>query len=202
MIANLARKGADSGGRQVYFNIVVFYFLYLTYVSFACFQGWFAKVTLPPKILRFTMVPLLLFLMIVVFNLPKTKSILRNLPLSDLVRLHIFRLIGSFFLILFLLGALPKMIGILAGFGDLITAITSGYVAWAIEQRKSYARTLVYVWNTFGFLDILATSASAFYLTKISMETGAMGVDVLGEFPFCFIPALAPATILFLHIGS
>jgi hypothetical protein len=38
-------------------------------------------------------------------------------------------------------------------------------------------------------------------LTKISIDTGAMGVDTLAKFPFCFIPAFAPPTIIFLHVS-
>lgn len=117
-----------------------------------------------------------------------------------MVRLHIFRLIGSFFIILALFKALPNSIGFIAGFGDVITAITSLFVAKAIDQGKSYARPLTWAWNTFGILDIFATSGMAMMLTRQSMQTGSLGVDVLGQFPFCFIPAFAPATIIFLHL--
>jgi len=203
MIASLAKKGAqnDKTANTVYLSIVGFYLAYLIYVAFAAFSGWFAEVSLPPKILKITMMPLLAFLLLVVFNLPIYKSILKNIQLSDLVRLHIFRLIGSFFLILGFYKALPSSIALLAGFGDVITALSSIFVARAIVNRKAYAKKLTWVWNTFGLLDILATSATAFILTKLSIETGTQGVDALAAFPFCFIPAFAPATIIFLHLS-
>jgi len=203
LIARLSQKGAVnaqlSNPNRIFWIVILFYSIYLLYVSIACIQGYFAAATLPPRILIFTMIPLLVFLMLVIFNLPTVKKILRNITLADMVRLHIFRLIGSFFIILYLFKALPPTIAWIAGTGDIITALSSLYVANAIEQKKSFARPLTLAWNTFGLLDIVATSSTAFILTKLSIETGSQGVDTLAEFPFCFIPAFAPATIIFLH---
>lgn len=203
MIAALAKKGVEdtSLSQKVYFTIIGFYLLYLLYVTIASFNGVFDPVSLPPTILKFTMMPLLAFLLLVVFNLPIYKKILKKLTLPDLVRIHIFRLIGSFFLILGFYQALPSSIALIAGCGDVITAVSSIFVANALLKKKSYAIKLTWVWNTFGLLDIIATSATALILTKISIDTGAQGVDALAAFPFCFIPAFAPATIIFLHLS-
>ncbi len=127
------------------------------------------------------------------------KKILDNTSLESLVKLHIFRVIGVFFVILALHDALPKAFAMIAGFGDMITAVSSIFIANAIAQKKSYARTLAYAWNIFGTMDILFTAIAANVLTKISIDTGVMGVDTLANFPFCIIPAFAPPTILFLH---
>lgn len=203
LIANLAKKGSETLRKSKinFFAVLLFYGIYLLYVSITCFKGLFEEVTLPPKILKFTMVPLLVFLLVVVSNLPSYKAILKKLSLSDLVRIHIFRLIGAFFLLLGFYKVLPSTIALIAGFGDLITALSSIFVAKSLQQKQTYARKLTIAWNTFGFLDIIATSVTAFILTKLSIETGSQGVDALGVFPFCFIPAFAPATILFLHIS-
>lgn len=206
MIANLGRKGvqqsAERGsGKTVFWAVLLFYIIFLVYTSIAAFQGWFTELTLPPKILLLTTLPLLIFLLVVISNLPVYKKILSSLNTSELIRLHIFRLIGSFFLILTFYGTLPGRMGFLAGFGDLITALSSIWVARVVQQKASNWKTIGLVWNTFGFLDIIATSATAFFLTKLSIETGAQGVEILGEFPFCFIPAFAPATIIFLHVS-
>lgn len=202
LIAHLAKKGSeDSTRNRNKFAVLIFYAFYFAYVAFACFKGWFNEVSLPPIILKYTMIPLLIFLMLVVFNLPAYRNILRKISLADLVSIHLFRLIGSFFLILGLFKVLPMSIALLAGCGDIITALSSIFVANALKNKKDFAKKLTWVWNTFGFLDIVATSATAFILTKLSIETGSMGVDALGVFPFCFIPAFAPATIIFLHMS-
>ena len=202
MIANLARRNADpTKSKVLFFGIIAFYFIYLAVVSIASFRGLFDPITLPPKIIQVTTFPFLLFLLGFIFNTKLYKSILKKVKLSDLVRLHIFRLIGSFFLILLFLELLPKTFALIAGIGDLVTALSSLFVAKAIDTQKSYAKTLALAWNTFGLADILLTSATAVILTKISMETGNQGVEILATFPFCFIPAFAPATIIFLHLS-
>ncbi len=202
LIAGLARKGTiDSASKnRMYLGIILFYLLYFIYVAFASFSGWFDPVALPPIILRYTMIPLLLFLLIVIFNLKATKEIVDRLSASDLIRVHIFRLIGVFFLIHLVYNALPKPMALMAGLGDIITAVSSLWVAKKLEAGHSRARTWALAWNTFGLADILLTSASAMYFTKQSIDTGSLGVDALAAFPFCFIPAFAPATIIFLHL--
>lgn len=202
LIARQAKKGAPQKQKKaVFLSVIAFYTCYLIGVSIACLNGVFDATTLPPRIISVTTIPLLVFLLGIVFNTRIYKTILTNSKLADLVKLHIFRLIGSFFLLLMFLKLLPTPLGLIAGLGDLITAISSLFVARAITTQKSYAKALTITWNTFGLLDILVTSSTAMYLTKLSIETGSQGVEILASFPFCFIPAFAPATIIFLHVS-
>lgn len=198
MIADLLRKTSRSGKK---WSIVLFYALYFALIISLCLAGAFDVVTLPPRIILITTLPLLLFYLLVVSNTAFYKSFLKEVTLSNLVRVHLFRLIGSFFLILFFLDRLPLVFAVIAGMGDIITAVSSVFLAKAIERNAASVRILTIVWNTFGLADIVTTSAMAVYLTKQSMETGSLGVDVLAQFPFCLIPAFAPATIIFLHFS-
>jgi hypothetical protein len=154
---------------------------------------------LPPKIVLTTTLPFALFITVIYFT-PICKRANAELTLVSLVSIHIFRLIGSTFIILFLYDLLPKPFALFAGIGDLVTAISSLFVASAIKKGKGYARPLTYGWNTFGLLDIMGTSALAIIFTKISIDQGVQGVEFLAQFPFCFIPAFAPPTIIFLHL--
>ncbi|MEM8847433.1 MAG: hypothetical protein AAGD17_10060 [Bacteroidota bacterium] len=205
LIAQLGQKGASNPftsvkPKNVFYGILAFYLLYLTYVTIACFQGLFSVQSLPPKIMMFTAIPLLFFLSVFVLNLPYTKRILRKTHLSDLIRIHIFRLIGSFFLIMGFYKTVPTLFSLSAGLGDITVALTSIWVSNIVLKEKTYSKKVTFLWNTFGLLDILMTSFLAFWFTKLSIETGSLGVDVLTEFPFCFIPSFAPATIIFLHL--
>lgn len=200
LIALLVKNSAPIGKQnRLFYTVFGFYFLYLGYIAVCSFNGLFDKVFLPPMVLLYGTFPLALFLFTVVINSKTYKTVLENTLLQDLVRVHIFRLIGVFFILLAFHDALPKPFALIAGLGDMITAITSIFVAKAIENNKPYAKKLTYLWNTFGLLDILFTAIMANVLTKISIDTGAMGVDTLAKFPFCFIPAFAPPTIIFLH---
>ncbi len=198
MIANLAKK---VGYVKSSIAIVGFYISYLIVVAIVGYLGYFKAVTLPPKIIQITTIPLLIFLVGVVSFTNSYQEILRKTKLSSLVKLHIFRLMGSFFIILMLLNTLPVSLGLIAGLGDIITAVSSIWVAKMIAEKRAQAKTIALIWNTFGLLDIFLTSATAIYLTKLSMDTGSMGVEILAVFPFSFIPAFAPATIIFLHLS-
>ncbi len=200
LIALLVRTEAKKIQNTMAFPAVaVFFVCYLAYIAFAGLNGWFNQVLFPPKVLLLTTFPYALLLFGVVMNTKIYQSIVENTPLENLVRLHIFRLIGVFFVLLAFYDALPKPFALIAGFGDMITAISSIFVVKAIQQKKSYAQKLTYYWNIFGAVDIMFTAVAANVLTKISIDTGAMGVDSLAMFPFCIIPAFAPPTILLLH---
>jgi hypothetical protein len=202
LIAFTARKGAPHERKKsVFYTVLGFYFFYFLYVTIGRFNGLFDKVFFPPIILLYTTFPLMIFLFTVVIRSTIYKSILQNLAVEDLVKIHIFRLIGVFFILLAYYETLPKIFALIAGFGDMITAITSIFVVRAIKAKKPYVKKLVYIWNTFGLADILFTALSSLVLTKISIDTGAMGVEALAQFPFCYIPAFAPPTIVFLHIA-
>ncbi|MEO1487238.1 MAG: hypothetical protein AAFU57_15945 [Bacteroidota bacterium] len=205
LVASAARRGVERAELPVksinmYGGIALFYALYLLYVTIACYQGLFSEVTLPPKIMLFTAFPLLLFLGGVVFNLPITKQILAATPIENLVIIHLFRLIGTFFLILGDYALVPPLFSIFAGFGDIAIALTSIGVYRMNLLKLPNAKTYTWLWNTAGLFDILLTSFMAFWYTKKSIDEGGIGVEILTEFPFCFIPAFAPATIIFLHL--
>ena len=61
LIANLARRGAKTNGQIVFWGVLIFYILYFTYVTVACLNGAFEMVSLPPRIMVLTAVPLLVF---------------------------------------------------------------------------------------------------------------------------------------------
>jgi hypothetical protein len=193
------QEGKKIGNTNVPKAVITFFLLYVAYVVSASLSGWFNQVMLPPKVLLMCTFPYAILLFIVVARTKAFKTILENVSLHSLVKLHIFRLIGIFFLLIAMHNALPKPFAFIAGLGDMITAFTSIFVANAIANKDINAKSIVYAWNIFGTLDILFTAICAIILTKISIDTGAMGVDTLAKFPFCLIPAFAPPTILFLH---
>ncbi len=202
LIAFLAQKGASENLKNtVFYSVLGFLAIYFSLVSIGSLNGLFNTVSLPPTVLLYTTFPYAIFLFGIVYNLKIYKNIFQNLQLEDLVGIHIFRLIGVFFILLAYHDALPNYFALIAGLGDMITAITSIFVVKAIRDKKPYSQKLTFLWNTFGLIDILFTATAANVLTKISMDTGAMGVDALAAFPFCLIPAFAPPTIIFLHVA-
>ena len=180
--------------------VIVFFIVYLVGVAIASLAGVFAVNSLPPRVVLFTTVPLLVFYLAYVSRTEFYKTILRHSSLSTLVRIHIFRLVGAFFLIAYFYNALPRAFALAGGLGDIFIALTSLWVADAIKKNKPYAKRLLVAWNVLGILDILDVLLLAVIETRYAFDTGAPGVIEFTKFPFSWIPAFAPATILFLHI--
>ena len=207
MIANLVKQALSNSNiepkkiNRIFISILLFYFFYLTYASILSWNGVFSENVLPPRVILFTTLPLVLFFILVVSRLEIYKIFLQNVKLESLVSVHVFRVIGVFFLILYFYEAIPQKFAFIAGFGDITTAILSIFVAKMIIQKNTYAKKITIIWNLFGILDIVSVLTTAIITTKLSIETGTQSVIAITYFPFCLIPAFAAATIIFLHVS-
>lgn len=208
LIAKTIKQGAlnsqisDNQAGKLYSGVVVFFTLYLTYVSILAFTGLLSVNSLPPRVLIFTALPLMIFFFGFIFNKPIYWKVLDGISLQSLVRLHIFRFVGVYFLIATYYNALPAHFAILAGLGDIATAIGAIFVAKAVEENKSWSRKVTLIWNIFGFWDIVSVLISAILTTRYSIQnTENQGISEMVKFPFVWIPAFAPAVIVFMHIA-
>ena len=200
LILALIRTLTHSHNMQAVFTgCVLFFVLYLAYIAVASYWGWFEVVSMPPRVLLLTTFPYAFFLFGVVLRSQTYRGLYDSVTLESLIRLHIFRLIGVFFILLALYEGLPKPFAYIAGSGDILTAVSALFVANVVERRRPHYKRIALFWNIFGAVDILFTAAGANALTFLSIKNGTMGVDTLATFPFCIIPAFAPPTILFLH---
>lgn len=176
-----------------------FYLLYLLYVSLMSFTGIFLVNTLPPRILLLTAVPYLMVLLVLSVGNSTFKLLLHNARIEDLILIHSFRFVGIVFLIAAWFGALPTKFAVMAGVGDILSAIGAMIVAKMVKNRSERSIIALWVWNIFGTLDILSVLVNAVVETRISIETGSQGVLAIAQFPYSWIPAIAPVTILFAH---
>jgi hypothetical protein len=207
MIASLVRQGVtqasfdnNSKAKKLPGAVLLFFTIYYLYVTLLSFTGIFQMNTLPPRILLFTAIPLALFYFLFLFRTRTFWKILENVKLSHLVRIHIFRLVGVFFIIGWSYGILPKSFAFIAGIGDIFVAVTAIFVAMIIDKKITNYKRVTLIWNIIGFWDIVSVIVSAVYITKQAIETNTQGILEMTKFPFCLIPAFAPATIIFLHI--
>ncbi|WP_316833590.1 hypothetical protein [Pedobacter nutrimenti] len=179
--------------RNIQFGIFGFYMLYLAYVSVLALKGILDVNSLPPKVMIWAGMPLLFILFGFIGNTGLVKTLLHSIKLESLIAIHIFRLVGVFFIILYGNHLLPAEFAFSAGLGDIITALLTLPVARMASKQKPGWKTAVYAWNIFGMLDIIN-------LLVIAVITGANGnLREMAIFPFVWFPAFAPATILFLH---
>lgn len=181
-------------------RILLFYSAFLFLVATAALLGAFSTNTLPPVILLCTTLPLVLFYFFYVSRTTWFRTLLAHTPLADLVGIHLFRFVGIFFLINHYYGSLPQPFAFVGGWGDIISASLAVWVVFALRQKKSYAIPLTWGWNIIGMIDILNVLVTAIVTTREAIADGTSGVAEFGSFPFAWIPAFAPATIIFLHV--
>lgn len=206
-IANTAKQAVLSSGmsieksKNVRSGVFIFFLLWLIYASALALTGGLSSNALPPRVMLFTTVPLTIILFLGVGNTGLYKKLLYSTSLESLIRIHIFRLVGAFFMILYFYRVFPAGFAFSASMGDIITAIFAIPVARAVAQKKSWSIKAVYAWNIFGILDIVSAVGFAVVTTIAAAQTGVRGPQEMTTFPFVFYPAFAPATILFLHYG-
>ena len=207
-IANPAKQAALNAGitpgksRNIQLGIFGFYILYLAYVSVLSLKGVFNVNSIPPKVMVLATVPLAIILFVIIGNTGLFKKLLQSITLESLVAIHVFRLVGVFFIILYFYHLLPRGFAFSAGMGDIITAIFALPVAKMVSKGKPGSLKIAYAWNIFGALDIvtlLVIVGITVINTKNAIVTGEPGIQEMTIFPFVLFPAFAPATILFLH---
>ena len=206
LIANTAKQAAQSlengpSPQKIWWVIIGFYALYFGYTSFLAVNGSFSGNSLPPKVLVFTTLPLFVFYFGIVFRSKLYWQLLQKAKLSSLVQIHTFRLVGFIFLIAYYYGALPARFAIHSGLGDVLSALGAFVMVWAINTQKVWRYKATLLWNIFGFWDIVLVIVSAFLTTRASINEGTQSITIMGQFPYCWIAAFAPATIIFVHIS-
>ncbi len=204
MLARPAKQAALNAGmtpgqsRTIRNGIILFYLLWLSYASVLALKGTLYQNPMPPRPILFLTLPLSLILFVIVANTPLFKKLLRSATLESLIALHVFRILGVFFFLLYSYHLLDAAFALSAGLGDIITAIFAIPVARGVAKKKSWSRKAVIAWNIFGILDIVSLLTIAFFGAIKAAATGQSGGEMT-MFPFVFFPAFAPATILFLH---
>ena len=183
--------------RNIVLGFYAFYFLYAIIMSLT---DILLVNTLPPRVILFTTLPLLVFYFAVVFRSKIYWVLLKEIPLSSLIRIHIFRFIGVFFLVAYFYDALPKTFAFIAGLGDIFTAVTAIFVANLAQRKTPKYKIFGLIWNIIGFWDIVSVLVTAILVTKHSIDFGTQSLNTIASNPFILIPAFAPATIVFLHI--
>ena len=137
LITSLARKNAPIDKKNLVLgSIILFFGAYIFYVVYAGQKGLFQQAMFPPKILLFTTLPYALFLFFVVIKLPLAQKIIEKTELSELIGLHIFRLVGSTFIFLGIYDRSSKTLRLPIRYGRCIGGLVEYFCSLRIEKRK------------------------------------------------------------------
>jgi hypothetical protein len=121
---------------------------------------------------------------------------------SDLIRLHVWRLVGIVFLLLMVRGQVPALWALPAGVGDILIGVTAPWVASDVETRHGRRRAMI--WNLFGMVDLIVavglgvmTSPGPTQVFQIAPTS-----ELMAHFPLALVPTFLVPLAFVLHVTS
>lgn len=117
-------------------------------------------------------------------------------PLSWLVGVQVYRILGFIFVRLWSQGLLPGYFGLPAGIGDTLVGVTALPLAFALRSDSRLARRLAFAWNVFGILDLGNALTMG---VKSSLAQPTSNISPLLPYPLVLIPAFGVPLALILH---
>ena len=177
-------------------NRVVFFILILWFVTafLLGLSGAVSKLIPPqPQIIIFILVITLL----IFFNLINTlKSWIYSINIKYLVAVHISRLVGIYFLVLYTRKLLPYDFAVKGGLGDIFIALTALILIIFISNVSSVNYKIYFLWNTIGFIDIVFVVLTA---ARIGLKN-PQEISELFKLPLSLLPTFLVPIIIFTHI--
>ncbi len=121
-----------------------------------------------------------------------------------LVGVQVTRAMGVVFLSLYARGLMPAEFALPAGIGDVIIGATAPFVALILFFNQSFGRKIAIVWNSVGFLVLIASIVLGFSTSPTPYQVLALDNpnNLLFDFPLALVPTFAVPLSLLLHIFS
>jgi hypothetical protein len=174
----------------------------------AAVAGLYADGGPPPHLLGPVPVNLLPFAVYVTFLfatwllVPGARDAVASMPLPALIAVHIGRIGGLLFILLFADGRLSAPFGPVAGGGDVITGALALVLVAMLAFGKRIRPRWIAGWNAFGAADLLVAVALAVLSapgTTFRIFTDVPGTQIMGTLPWVFVPAILVPVDLLVH---
>ena len=142
-------------------------------------------------------------LCIVVARTQALREEFHRVPLWLLVGVHVVRLLGISFIILYTAGRLPAPFASAAGWGDIFVGATALPVAWFAYRRPTNVRSMIWIWNVIGIADLinavgLGVISSPGPQRLIFVEPSSA---IMATLPWLLIPGFLVPLLFAVHIG-
>jgi len=169
----------------------------LVLLGWLCFavglSGWFYKASAPA--VAATVWTLTALVLLVSWKVSPIRAWVLNIDVRWLVLLHLSRLFaGAYFLVLCQRNQLPCGFARPAGWGDIVVAVLALAVLGA--TRTQFAKTLLFIWNTIGLIDIMFVVFSALRFGLKNWQS----MHALRELPLSLLPTFLVPLIIASHV--
>jgi hypothetical protein len=150
---------------------------------------------LPPPAVQGVIFGLTALLLLGYFRLAALRAWMDALDLRVLVRLHVVRFIGIYFLVLYRHGELPYAFAVPGGYGDIVVATLALPIAFFPFDPARRTRALT-IWNVIGFTDILLVVVTAIRLNLADPSQ----LRALLHLPLSLLPTFLVPLIIATHV--
>lgn len=155
--------------------------------------------TLPT--LQFGLLLPVIIALVLLMRSARIARLIDAIPLSWLVGVQFYRVLGFTFLILWWGGYLPWQFALPTGIGDIATGIFALVVAAVIVRKLAIANAAAYAWCLFGIADLVVAVTMGTLTT--SGLTHFVALDnpnlLVTAYPLVMIPTFAVPLSLILH---
>jgi hypothetical protein len=155
---------------------------------------------MPPGLLPF--VSLLALFFGCWYFVPQLRLALLSVPLPALIAVHIGRIGGLFFLLLYFDGRLSAPFAPVAAIGDMITGAVALVLAVMSLRGLPVGRAWLGLWNAFGALDLVVAISLGLLSapgTPFRIFADEPGMQAMTMLPWIFVPSLLVPIDLLAH---
>jgi hypothetical protein len=188
---------------------VVFLAGWLVTVWVLAVRGTFASLSNGSAVAQVAFVPLVILILLGAALFAATQSAvltaaLDAAPLSWLVGIQVYRVLGLVFLLAWSRGFLPAYFALPAGIGDALVGVLAIPLALGLRSNSPSVRRLALGWNTLGIVDLVnavsmgVTSAVVELQAAPSSGSAAAGSPLL-LYPLVLVPTFGVPLALILH---
>jgi hypothetical protein len=130
--------------------------------------------------------------------------IIDAVPQHWLIGVHVTRVLGAIFLVLYAAGLMPGLFAFPAALGDLAVAGLAPIVAYAAARDPQGSARRIAAWNTLGIADFIVAFAAGIATGSSPLQVAAFANPntLIDDFPLVIIPVFLVPLWTILHIVS
>jgi len=190
--------------RTTWLAVMIPYTLWFAVAWSAAVNGAFRTDAAPMPVL-----PLAIFLPVIIgapvlLLSKRVAQVLDAMPVTWLIALQLYRVVGAMWLVGALRGTLPGVFGWPAGIGDVLTGLFAVPAAMAVATGTAQGRRAAIAWNIFGLADLAVAVTLGFITSPGPFQLIIPNVPSIGAgaYPNVLTPAFVVPSSILLHALS
>jgi hypothetical protein len=131
-------------------------------------------------------------------------GLLQSTPLSWLIGVQLYRVVGAVFLVAWALDLMPWQFAVPAGAGDVLVGVAAAAVARRVARAPERSRGVALAWILFGLADLVVAVTMGFLTSPSPLQQLALNDPntLISRLPFVLVPTFAVPLSVLLHLAA